>query len=170
MRNVEIKCRCADLNAARAAALELGARDAGLLCQTDTFFPAPEGRLKVRDFGDGAGELIGYRRADQVGPRGSDYLIYRTGEPAALRETLAWALGDGGTVRKRRHLLLLENTRIHLDEVEGLGTFVELETVLRGQTDAEAQAELEYVAGKLGLRAEDHVPIAYIDLLNAVSR
>jgi predicted adenylyl cyclase CyaB len=68
-------------------------------------------------------------------------------------------------VRKRRRLLLLEHTRIHLDEVEGLGSFVELETVLSGQSEAEAHRELERIAAALGLDPEARVSAAYIDLL-----
>jgi len=164
MRNIEIKCRCADLAAVCRKAEELGARDAGVLIQSDTFFHASLGRLKLRDFGDGRGELISYRRPDTAEARGCDYLIHRTGDPQTLGAVLADALGVAGTVRKRRHVLLLRNTRIHLDQVEGLGSFVELETVLSTQTDDEAREELEQIAGALGLRAEDRVAQAYVDL------
>lgn len=165
MRNIELKCRCKDLGATRARAERLGARDTGFLHQRDVFFPAPDGRLKLRDFEDGAGELIAYRRPDSEAAIGSDYVLYRTDEPAALEAVLRHALGHHGTVTKRRQLLLFRNTRIHLDEVEGLGTFVELETVITAQTEAEAHAELEQVAAALELRAADRVAQAYVDLM-----
>ncbi|HTE20403.1 MAG TPA: class IV adenylate cyclase [Armatimonadota bacterium] len=165
MRNIELKCRCSDLGAARTRAERLGARDAGFLHQRDVFFPAPDGRLKLRDFGDGTGELIAYRRADSEAAVGSDYVLFRTDEAAVLEAVLRHALGQRGSVTKRRQLYLFRNTRIHLDEVEGLGTFVELETVITGQTEAEAHAELEEVAAALELQAEDRVAQAYVDLM-----
>jgi predicted adenylyl cyclase CyaB len=167
MRNLELKWRCADLEAARRGAERLGARDSGLLLQQDTFFHAPEARLKLRDFGGGTGELISYRRPDAATVRGSDYEIYRTREPEALAAVLKDALGERGVVRKRRRLFLLDHTRIHLDEVEGLGGFVELETVLSGQSEAEARTELERIAEGLGLSTAGRVAEAYLDLLNA---
>lgn len=165
MRNVELKCRCRDLDRVRRAAEALGSRDAGWIHQDDAFFPAPQGRLKLRDFGDGSGELIAYRRPDAAAARASDYFIHATTQPESLRSVLSYALGEGGRVRKRRRLFLFEHTRIHLDEVEGLGTFVELETVLTEQGEAEARAELDRIAQALGLDAEERVSTAYVDLL-----
>jgi adenylate cyclase class IV len=164
-RNIEIKCRCADLAAARLRAQELGARDAGVLHQHDTFFEAPSGRLKLRDFGDGRAELISYRRPDTAEAHGSDFFVYPVADPALLRATLAHALVTGGTVRKRRHLFLYRHTRIHLDEVDGLGTFVELETVMSDQSEREGRAELAHVADALALKPEDAVPQPYVELL-----
>src|SRR5688572_5186196 len=112
-RNIELKCRCADLGEIRRRAEELGATDAGVLHQHDVFFDAPLGRLKLRDFGDGPAELISYRRPDTPGARGSDFFTCPIAEPAALRATLAHALRTGGSVRKRRHLFLYRHTRIH---------------------------------------------------------
>jgi predicted adenylyl cyclase CyaB len=165
MKNIEAKYRCEDLDAVRAAAERLGARDAGLLAQTDVFFHAPDARLKLRYFGDGTGELIVYRRADAAEARGSEYQLYRTDDPAGLDAVLQHALGAAGTVRKRRRLLLHEHTRIHLDTVEGLGTFVELETVVTDQTEAEAHAELRRIAKALGLADATPESRAYVDLL-----
>ena len=164
-RNIEIKARCADLGLARQRAEALGARDAGVLRQRDTFFEAPHARLKLRDFGDGRAELIGYRRADVPDARGSDFLIARVEQPMELAATLGFALGTTGVVAKTRHLFLYRATRIHLDDVDGLGTFVELETVVTDQSDADAHAELTHVAAALRLSRDDLVPIPYVELL-----
>jgi predicted adenylyl cyclase CyaB len=164
-QNIELKCECPRPDAVLARALALGARDCGFLDQEDTFFPAPLGRLKLRDFGDGTGELIGYRRPDATEARASAYLISKTAEPSALKKVLAYALGEDGVVRKRRRLLLFRHTRIHLDEVEGLGSFLELETVISEQSEPEARAELAEVARALRLEGEKPVGPAYIDLL-----
>lgn len=167
MRNLELKFRCADLDAVRDRAHCLGARDAGRRYQHDTFFPAPLGRLKLRDFGDGCGELIAYRRPDAVEARGSDYLLAPTTDAAALREALRFGLGSAGEVKKHRHLFRWKHTRIHLDEVEGLGSFVELETVIAEQPEADARRELAQVVEALELSPADCVAPAYVDLINA---
>ena len=169
-RNIEIKCRCADLALVRRRAEALGARDAGVLRQTDTFFEAAHARLKLRDFGDGTAELISYRRPDTPTARGSDFIVCPVSAPAALAEALAYALGVTGVVKKTRHLFLHRSTRIHLDEVDGLGTFVELETVMSGQSDQEGHAELDEIATALGLRAADRVPVPYVELLRGSNR
>ncbi len=164
-RNIELKCRCSDLDAVRRRAERLGARDAGVLRQHDTFFSASHARLKLRDFGDGHAELISYIRPDLTEARGSDYLICPVAQPESLAAVLTHALGASGVVVKTRHLLLYRHTRIHLDDVAGLGTFVELETVLAEQSEADAQSELQDVAAALELRPEDSVPVPYVDLL-----
>lgn len=165
MRNFELKCRCDDLDSVLARALALGAQEAGVLEQDDLFFRTPTGRLKLRRFPDGRGELISYVRPDHPGERVSDYRLYRTGAPDSLAAALEHSLGSEGRVRKRRRLLLHRRTRIHLDEVEGLGSFVELETVVTTQSDAEAEAELCALAEALGLRSTDRIAVAYHDLL-----
>lgn len=164
-RNIELKSRCEDIGAVTRAAEKLGARDMGVLHQRDTFFEAPKARLKLRELGDGTAELISYRRPDSVEARGSDYLIARIANPAELLAVLEHALGSTATVTKQRRLFLHANTRIHLDEVEGLGSFVELETVLSGQTDEQALAELAQVVSALALDDEDRVAIPYVELL-----
>jgi adenylate cyclase class IV len=164
-RNIEVKCRCADLDAVRLRAEALGAHDAGVLRQCDTFFPSPHARLKLRDFGDGTAELISYRRPDTAAARGSDFVVCPVAAPADLAEALTYALGTAGVVRKTRRLYLHRATRIHLDEVDGLGTFVELETVITDQSDREGQAELDEIATALGLRVEDRVAVPYVELL-----
>ena len=109
--------------------------------QEDTFFRVPAGRLKLRKLAPDRGELIFYRRPDQPGPKCSDYSISVTSEPDTLRDVLAAALGDAGVVIKERWLYLVDQTRIHLDRVERLGDFVELEVVLSpGQSAEEGQS------------------------------
>ena len=164
-RNLELKCRCTDLAAVRRRAEALGARDAGVLRQVDTFYEARHARLKLRDFGDGTAELISYRRPDTIEARGSDFIVCPVSSPALLADALSYALGVIGVVRKTRRLFLHRATRIHLDDVEGLGTFVELETVMSGQSAHDGQAELSEIADALGLDRDDAVPVPYVELL-----
>jgi predicted adenylyl cyclase CyaB len=169
-RNVEIKARVWDMDAVRARAQALSDAPAVVLEQEDTFFHVPEGRLKLRIFPDGKGELIAYRRADSVEPRTSEYFVVRTSQPTRLAALLGRALGIRGIVRKRRLLYLAGRTRMHLDDVEGLGAFLELEVML---TDGEDEAAGETIARRLladlGVRDEDRVAAAYIDLLEEES-
>jgi len=148
-------------------AVSLGAKESGLLVQTDTFYRTPHARLKIREFGDGKGELISYRRPDVQAARGCDYVVCPVSDPLLLKTALRHALDETGVVRKKRRLFLLKNTRIHLDEVEGLGSFVELETVLAGLSDEEGKREMEAVAADLGLDPADSVPKPYVELLAA---
>lgn len=129
-RNTEIKARVPDLDALTRRVAPLATAGPTAIAQDDTFFACPNGRLKLRDFGDGHGELIFYQRADQTGPKTSFYRITTTAEPDRLREVLTLAHGQTGRVRKQRTLYLVGRTRVHLDRVEGLGTFMELEVVL----------------------------------------
>src|SRR5512137_2664738 len=112
-RNVEIKARVRDADAVRARAEALSDRPAVVLDKEDTFFRAPEGRLKLRIFPDGKGELIAYRRPDAEGPKTSEYFVFRTEHPRQLSDVLSNALGVRGVVRKRRLLYLAGPTRIH---------------------------------------------------------
>ena len=170
MRNVELKARCPDLEGVRERAERLGARFAGALAQRDVFFGSGgAGRLKLRETDTGSAELIAYRRADLASARSSDYDTYPVADPDRLRDVLTAALGQAGVVEKRRRLYLLEHTRIHLDEVRGLGDFVELETVLDGAPDAAAHAELARIAAALEIQRDALVAVAYVDLLNARS-
>jgi predicted adenylyl cyclase CyaB len=168
-RNIEIKCRCRNLEEVHRRALAIGAREAGLLEQRDTFFGGSRARLKLRELGAGRAELISYQRPDVAGPRASAYRVAPVAHAAELAAVLEQALGTAGGVAKRRTLLLLRSTRIHLDVVEGLGTFVELETVLSGQPDEDGERELAEIAAALGLEKTDQVASPYVDLLSAAS-
>lgn len=170
-RNIEIKARLAspaEAAALRERALALATAPAEQLLQDDSFFPLPagRGRLKLRQFADGSAELIHYRRADEAGAKASDYVRVPQPDGPACREALTRALGLLGRVRKRRTLVMAGRTRIHLDAVEGLGDFMELEVVLRdGEADADGMAEAEALMRRLGLEAAPRVAGAYLDLL-----
>jgi adenylate cyclase class IV len=137
-----------------------------LIHQDDTFFDAPHGRLKLRVFGDGSGELIHYHRANGDGPKLSDYVLVPVAEPESLRLALTRACGLLGRVRKERILLLAGPTRIHLDKVEGLGDFLELEVTLHGdQTEADGTVIARDLMARLAIRPAQLVSGAYLDLL-----
>jgi adenylate cyclase class IV len=180
-RNLERKARCRDLAAARDLVESLGARCEGMQVQTDTFFHVSHGRLKLRVVAGQSSTLIGYRREEvgaasraapkeaPLGSRGlldSSYFLTPVPEPETLRALLAAALGVRGEVRKRRTVYHHANVRIHLDEVEGLGTVVELEAVIGPDADEDiSRQRLEDLSRMLGLTAADDLPGSNIDLL-----
>jgi len=165
-RNIEIKARVADAAKMAERALRVAEEGPWTIQQDDTFFGCRDGRLKLRDFGNGSGELIFYRRPDQAGPGQSEYRITPTDDPAGLRAVLADALGETGRVRKRRVLYLAGRTRIHLDHVEGLGDFLELEVLLSdGESSGAGEAEAQFLMECLHIADEDLVEVAYVDLL-----
>ena len=164
-RNIEIKARVGDLAEVETRARAIATEGPVNLAQDDTFFACAKGRLKLRQFPDGRGELIHYFRADDTGPKVSDYLISPTAAPEVLRQSLSRALGTIGRVRKRRRVYMVDRTRIHLDEVEGLGAFVELEIVLREGESAEAgEAVARQIMGALGIDESQLVRGAYVDM------
>ena len=167
--NVEIKARIPSVEALLPVARALGDDEhPQLIHQDDTFFAVPHGRLKLRVFGDGSGELIHYHRADAQGPKLSDYVLAPVPEPESLREALTRACGLLGRVRKERILVLAGPTRIHLDRVEGLGDFLELEVVLAdGQAEAEGTAIAQDLLARLGVQPGQLLRGAYLDLLRA---
>ena len=165
-RNVEIKARISGVAALLPRAARLADTGPTVIEQEDTFFACPNGRLKLRDeFGAGA-ELIFYQRADLSGPKESFYLRVPVPDPQALREVLQLAHGQTGRVRKRRVLFLIGRTRIHLDVVEGLGEFLELEVVLQdGEPATQGIVEAHKVMAQLGVTAQQLIQGAYVDLL-----
>jgi len=165
-RNVEIKARIDSVSALLPQAAALAGGSPTEIVQDDTFFCCETGRLKLRAFSATAGELIYYRRPDQPGPKESFYLISPTSAPDALRESLTLAYGHTGRVRKRRTLFVVGQTRIHLDQVEGLGDFLELEVVLQeGETTQSGIDTANRLMSQLGIDATQLINAAYIDLL-----
>jgi homotetrameric cytidine deaminase len=163
--NIELKARDRDPEATAARCRELGALEHGVIGQRDTYFPARSGRLKLRE-SDDAAELIAYLRPDRARARESQYLLAPVSAPRELGEALDSALGTRVVVSKRRRLWLWEGVRIHLDEVEGLGRFIELEAVLPDAGDPEtARGKIEHLRAELHIAPEDVVQAGYADLL-----
>ncbi|TKS90427.1 hypothetical protein D9C73_024559 [Collichthys lucidus] len=164
--NVEIKASVSDRALFAEKAAQLSQSEGTIIRQHDTFFNCSQGRLKLRDFMNESGQLIFYERPDTDGPKLSRYSISPTSDPSSLRAVLSDALGVKGEVRKERRLFLIGQTRVHLDTVEGLGHYMELEVVMRPeQTVEEGQQVAEDLMEKLGVSKESLVTGAYMDLL-----
>jgi len=169
-RNVEIKARAPNLQDLRRRVEELAHKGPTIIEQEDTFFHCQAGRLKLRTFSPSQGELIFYERKDTIWPKESRYQIFPTSDPYAMREILCSALGIIGVVKKQRTLYLVDQTRIHLDIVDGLGEFLELEVVLLpGQTGADGRLVAEGMMKTLQIPTAALVKGSYIDLLQEKS-
>lgn len=153
-RNIEIKARIDSVERVARIAATLADSGPAEIAQDDTFFRCNDSadRLKLRTFAPDRAELIFYRRANAAGPKESFYLITPVSTPDVLRESLALAWGQAGRVRKQRRLFIVGRTRVHLDRVEGLGEFLELEVVLAEGEGAEAgMAEAHALMATLGI-------------------
>jgi adenylate cyclase class IV len=166
LRNVEIKARVFDLAAVRTRAAALTSTPPEIVRQMDTFFFVPTGRLKVRAFEDGSGELISYARPDQQGPKESVYTRVNCADARMFVHALAGVLPVRGTVSKRREVFIVGRTRVHLDDVAGLGCFVEIEVVLEPTEAADhGRAEALELLQQLGIPGHDLLAESYVDLL-----
>jgi adenylate cyclase, class 2 len=168
-RNLELKIRVPDLAGVRAACGKV-ATPAAAMEQVDTYFHARRGRLKLRESTGGPARceatLIAYERPDRSDIRASDYHLAAVSDAAGLKSVLSAALGVRGVVRKRREVHMYHNVRIHLDDVEGLGTFVELEAVISREANEEVSlTRLDALCGLLGIARRDGIAGSYADLL-----
>jgi len=165
-KNIEIKARVRDLTDLKRRAETISDSSLEVIPQEDTFFVTAKGRLKLRVLAPDRAQLVYYERPDQEGPKRSDYFIFNTNDPENLKTALTLALGIRGVVKKTRFLYRVGQTRLHLDAVEGLGQFMELEVVMRDdQSDAEGQAIADELMKKLGIEPNDLIEGAYMDLL-----
>ena len=169
MQNIEIKVPIENRTAMEQKVRDLGASYEWERTQTDTFFQVADGFLKLRDLGGGPGELIGYTRAPGREARPSDYDIAVVGSPADMIRVLERSLGIRGVVEKTRTLYRWRHTRIHLDNVSGLGHYLELEAVARDISLDAAKQEAEELIEKLALNREAFLDKTYLELLLDVS-
>lgn len=128
MQNVEYKSELRDLPLARSIARASGARHAGDLVQTDTYYRVASGRLKKRETQGQPTEVIHYERPNRLLAKICRYTLYS--EQEAAERFGAAPLPVWVVVSKVRELYLLGNTRIHLDRVDRLGNFLEFECVV----------------------------------------
>ena len=165
-RNVEIKARISSVEALVPRVAALADQGPVEIEQDDTFFVCERGRIKLRALSATEGQLIFYRRANQAGPKESRFVISPTASPDSLRDALTLAYGSAGRVRKHRTLYLVGRTRVHLDRVETLGHFLELEVVLAaGESPDAGVKEARTLMTALGLADDQLIDGAYVDLL-----
>lgn len=167
-RNIEIKAYIESIETLEPKVAKVADNGPTEIFQEDTFFQCKTGRLKLRAFSESHGELIFYRRSNQAGPKESFYVRSQTTEPATLRDALSLAYGEIGRVLKRRTLYLVGRTRIHLDRVEGLGHFLELEVVLSEGESTQVGIEVAHQLMEIfGVESTQLIEGAYVELLEA---
>lgn len=162
--NLEFKALAPEPSVVEAALKRLSARDGGLLVQRDTYFPVPRGRLKLREIAGSPAQLISYDRPEAAAQRVSQFRITEVSDPEGLKAVLAAALGVRGVVAKRRRLYLWQVCRIHLDEVEGLGRYLEFEVISAGNA-CDDWDRMETLMSLFGLGDTDAIRASYSDLL-----
>ena len=166
MRNLEFKARLEDSSHVLGIVRRLGGDLWGDLRQTDTYFAVANGRLKVRETPGFPAYLIYYERDEAAADRPSDYDLARSDDAVAMKNMLSTALGVLGVVRKQRRLLLLDTTRVHLDNVEGLGSFIEIEVPVKTpEAEPQAREQFEALIDALGLDRRDGLRLSYLDLM-----
>ncbi|MEZ2390644.1 class IV adenylate cyclase [bacterium RCC_150] len=168
--NIEIKARIDSIEKLLPVVASMADEGPEHVLQDDTFFSCPNGRLKLRGLSRNHGVLIYYRRADRPGPKPSFYVHSETSDPDGLRAVLADAYGEVGRVRKHRTVFRIGQTRVHLDRVDGLGKFLELEVTVDDTLESEAAiSEAHRLVAALGIEESALVKGAYVDLLTAGS-
>jgi len=167
-RNVELKARNRDPARSVAVCETLGADDHGELIQRDTYFSVASGRLKLREEANGSSRLISYVRADDLEERLSRYRIIEIEDAEGLKAALSESLGTRVVVSKRRRLFLWRDVRIHLDRVDGLGSFLEFEAVTPEHSDlADERKKVKHLQEAFGIAPQDLIDRSYSDLILA---
>ena len=166
MRNIELKARLTDVVAARKLARAIATRQLEMQHQVDTYFHCRRGRLKIRQIDGLSAHLVWYARPDEPGPKASDYVLVPISNPETLKAALTAALGLRCVVEKQREIFLCGNVRIHLDEVTGLGSFLEFEAVLGPDVDeAAGRSQLDDLAEKFSVDRLDLLAGSYGDMI-----
>ena len=164
--NVEIKALCSDHERIRRILLEKNADFIGMDHQVDTYFRTGSGRLKLRE-GTIENNLIRYQRPDQAGPKISHCIIYKTEKGSVLKNILSDAMGVMVVVDKEREIYFIDNVKIHLDRVKGLGTFLEIEAQSEEGDKSEELLKRQCVQlmDEFGIRPDELLSDSYSDLL-----
>ena len=166
MRNIESKPVFTTCRPHGAAAEALATQRLGVQEQIDTYFRCANGRLKLRQIDGQTAQLVWYVRPSDPQPKASDYHLVPVPQPETLVAALRAAMGVVNVVRKRREIYLWHNVRIHLDDVEGLGQFLEFEAVLSPEIDeAAGRGQLEHLIAQFGIRPEDLLAGSYTDMI-----
>jgi predicted adenylyl cyclase CyaB len=165
-RNLEVKARIRSVREAEQTARSINATFEGTLHQVDTYYNVPRGRLKSREINNERAELVFYERDEHAKHRESNYRVFPCMEISLLKEILGRSLGIRATVKKKRELFMYNSTRIHLDEVENLGSFLELESPVEESLD-KAQEVVAFLVREFNVQDADFILESYVDLLTS---
>ena len=163
-KNLEIKARIQSVEVAISIAHNLNATYVGELRQYDTYFDTKHGRLKLRVINNDRCELIYYDRAETSTQRLSNFEVYPLNDAVALKKILESSIGIKAVVQKKRQLYLYQSTRIHIDEVVNLGSFLEFEAPVIDSL-ASAEQMINFLVRKFNIKRNDSLLHSYIDLM-----
>ena len=164
--NIEIKARCSDSDSIEKMLFEENAEFIGTDHQIDTYFNVSNGRLKLRE-GNIENALIHYNRENISGPKKSEVLLYKSKPGSALKDILSKSIGVKVVVDKVRKIFFIDNIKFHLDNVKGLGSFVEIEAIDKNGTIGQAKLfeQCQQYLKKFGINEDEFIPDSYSDLL-----
>lgn len=162
-RNIEIKARIPGIEYGEKIAQSIGARFVGVLRQTDTYFEVVRGRLKLRQIHGDHDELIFYKRDESSSIRASAYEVFACSDAPGLKALLTGALGQIAEVKKTRLLYMFQEVRIHLDSVDGLGEFLEVEAPVLISPE-QSRSKVHTLIDHFSIRDGDFLDGSYLDL------
>ena len=166
-RNIEIKASLDNISFYINTAQSLSGSEPEVIKQEDYFFNCENGRLKLRILSPDKGVLIFYNRNDSSGPKTSEYFISETNEPNELLHVLEKSYGIRGVVKKTRRLFLIGRARVHIDQIDNLGNFLEFEVVLSDEEDTNiGKQEAHSLMNQFGIKEDSLIDCAYIDLID----
>lgn len=165
--NIEIKAKTNSADKIRSLLLKEGAEFLGTDLQTDTYFNVPTGRLKLRE-GNIENNLIFYKRNNLLGPKQSDFSVSPVTDPLSLKEILTESLGIRVIVKKRREIYYIDNVKFHLDSVEDLGEFVEIEAgnKITNHSTIILRKQCDYYVNLFEISENDLLASSYSDMLS----
>ena len=166
MPNIEIKAIYKNLDNARVIAKRLSTDYIGHLHQIDTYFTTSKGRLKLREINGQEAQLIPYSKDYSTGPMKSSYSVLPVDDPENLKSILDKILGTVTIVDKKREVFLINNVRVHLDQVKDLGTFLEFEAVYTDESEKENEIKkVNELKEQFKIKDQDLLDKSYIDYL-----
>ena len=164
--NIEIKAKCDDPTFIRDYLVKNGADYKGKDEQTDTYFNVTNGRLKLRE-GNIENNLIFYERENKAGPKNSHFNLVKIENAKGLKEVLVRSIGVKVTVKKKREIFYIRNVKFHIDEVPGLGSFIEIEAgnVIDDLLEEQLSKQCNFYLNEFGIKSEDLIEESYSDML-----
>lgn len=164
--NIEIKAKSSDQERIREILKSKNADFKGIDHQNDTYFNVSSGRLKLRK-GNIENYLIYYQREDEKGPKQANVTLFKSDPESTLKEILTKALGVLVVVDKRREIYFVDNVKFHIDTVEDLGTFVEIEAIDNNGTIGKDKLleQCRFFLDLFNISQEDLISVSYSDLL-----
>jgi len=164
--NVEIKAKCNNPQFIRDYLITHKAEFRGIDEQTDTYFNVASGRLKLRE-GNIENNLIFYERDNEAGPKNSSFNLVKIEDAKGLKEVLSKSSGVKVVVKKKREIYYIGNVKFHIDDVPGLGSFIEIEAgnIVADLTRQQLKEQCDFYVAKFGLKPEDMIAVSYSDML-----